>query len=82
MIKIEPAALGLSGAVEPILRALPQWFGIEDATRMYIRAAGDHPTILSRCRYVRASQTGSSRRATQRVPRAGTYQLVLSLDYS
>ena len=47
MIKIEPAALGLSGAVEPILRALPQWFGIEDATRMYIRAAGDHPTILA-----------------------------------
>ncbi len=47
MIKIEPAALELSGAVEPILRALPQWFGIEDATQMYIRAAGDHPTILA-----------------------------------
>ena len=47
MIKIEPAALGLSGAVEPILRALPQWFGIEDATQMYIRAAGDHPMIVA-----------------------------------
>ena len=38
--------------------------------------------MLSRCRYVRASQTGSSRRATRRVRRAGTYQLVLSLNYS
>jgi len=47
MIKIEPATLELSGAVEPILRALPQWFGIEDATQMYIRAADDHPTILA-----------------------------------
>ena len=47
MIEIEPAALGLSGAVEPILRALPQWFGIEESTRMYIRAADDHPTILA-----------------------------------
>ena len=32
---------------------------------------------LSRCRYVRASQTGSSRRAIQRAPHARTYQLVL-----
>jgi ribosomal protein S18 acetylase RimI-like enzyme len=47
MIEIEPAALGLSGAVEPILRALPGWFGIEAATQAYIQAAAEHPTLLA-----------------------------------
>lgn len=47
MIEIRDAALGLSGAVEPILRALPEWFGIEEATQMYIREAGEHPTLLA-----------------------------------
>jgi ribosomal protein S18 acetylase RimI-like enzyme len=47
VIEIKPAALGLSSVVEPILRALPQWFGIERATRMYIRDAGDLPTFLA-----------------------------------
>lgn len=47
MIEIKPAALGLSDAVEPILRALPQWFGIEHATQMYIRDAGANPTFLA-----------------------------------
>ncbi len=47
MIEIKPATLGLFGAVEPILHALPQWFGIEEATRMYIDAAGKHPTALA-----------------------------------
>lgn len=45
MIEIKPAALGLSGAAEPILHALPQWFGIEEATQMYIVAAGENPTL-------------------------------------
>lgn len=47
MIEIQPAALGLSDAVEPILRALPQWFGIEQATQMYICEAGQQPTFLA-----------------------------------
>lgn len=47
MIEIKPVALGLSGAVEPILRALPEWFGIEHATQMYIRDASENPTLLA-----------------------------------
>jgi ribosomal protein S18 acetylase RimI-like enzyme len=47
MIEIKPAARGLSGVVEPILRALPQWFGIETATQAYIRVAGEQPTLLA-----------------------------------
>ena len=47
MIEIKPASPGLSDAVEPILRALPQWFGIEEATQMYVAAAGDNPTLLA-----------------------------------
>ncbi len=46
-IRVQPAALGLSEAVEPILRSLPQWFGIEEATQMYIRDAGANPTLLA-----------------------------------
>jgi ribosomal protein S18 acetylase RimI-like enzyme len=48
MITIAPAALQLSPEIAPILRALPQWFGIEEATQHYIEAASDHPTILAR----------------------------------
>ncbi|MBI5670971.1 MAG: GNAT family N-acetyltransferase [Chloroflexi bacterium] len=47
MIEIQPAALGMSSAVEPILRALPDWFGIEHATRQYIHDAGELPTFLA-----------------------------------
>lgn len=47
MIEIQPAALGLSSAVEPILRALSDWFGIEHATQMYIHDAGGLPTFLA-----------------------------------
>jgi GNAT superfamily N-acetyltransferase len=47
MIDIKPAALGLSPSVEPILRALPQWFGIESVVKAYIRQAGENPTFLA-----------------------------------
>ncbi len=33
--------------VEPILRSVPEWFGIEEATRMYIDAAGRMPTWIA-----------------------------------
>lgn len=47
MIQINDPVLGLSAVVEPILRALPQWFGIEEATQMYIHDAGANPTFLA-----------------------------------
>jgi ribosomal protein S18 acetylase RimI-like enzyme len=46
-IEIQSPALGLSTTVEPILRSLPQWFGIEQANQMYIREAGENPTLLA-----------------------------------
>jgi ribosomal protein S18 acetylase RimI-like enzyme len=39
--------LGQSSVCEPILRALPEWFGIEEATRMYIRDVEAMPTFLA-----------------------------------
>lgn len=33
--------------VESILRSVPEWFGIEESTRMYIRKAGELPTWLA-----------------------------------
>jgi chloramphenicol 3-O-phosphotransferase/GNAT superfamily N-acetyltransferase len=40
--------LGLSAVCEPILRALPDWFGIEQATQQYIRDIETMPTILAK----------------------------------
>ena len=34
--------------VEPILRALPEWFGIEEATVQYIKDADTMPTMLAK----------------------------------
>jgi GNAT superfamily N-acetyltransferase len=39
---------GLSAACEPILRALPEWFGIEEANRQYVRDIETMPTILAK----------------------------------
>jgi chloramphenicol 3-O-phosphotransferase/ribosomal protein S18 acetylase RimI-like enzyme len=39
--------LGLSAACAPILRALPEWFGIEEATQQYIEAIESMPTLLA-----------------------------------
>jgi ribosomal protein S18 acetylase RimI-like enzyme len=39
--------LGRSSVCEPILRSLPQWFGIQEATAQYIRDAEQHPTLLA-----------------------------------
>lgn len=36
------------GAVERLLRSLPQWFGIESSTAEYIRMAGELPAYLAR----------------------------------
>lgn len=47
MIHTTLPALGMSSAAAHVLRALPEWFGIEEATQMYIDAAGENPTILA-----------------------------------
>ena len=45
-VMIEPIRTGCSQAAEPILRSVPEWFGIESATQKYIKAADTMPTIL------------------------------------
>jgi ribosomal protein S18 acetylase RimI-like enzyme len=47
MIEIKAAALGLSAVVEPIIRSLPQWFGLETAVRTYVQQVGERPTFLA-----------------------------------
>ncbi len=39
--------LGRSFVCEPILRSLPQWFGIEEATNQYILDIEESPTFLA-----------------------------------
>jgi GNAT superfamily N-acetyltransferase len=46
-IIIHPAVTGCSSQVEPILRALPEWFGIEESLQEYVDAAGTMETILA-----------------------------------
>jgi len=36
-----------SATVEPILRSIPEWFGIESATQMYINKSAELPTWLA-----------------------------------
>jgi len=47
-IIVEGPFLGKALACEPILRALPEWFGIEEATQQYIRDIDQLPTLLAR----------------------------------
>jgi GNAT superfamily N-acetyltransferase len=46
-IVIQGPILGQSAVCEPILRALPEWFGIEKATRQYIQDIDALPTFLA-----------------------------------
>ena len=39
--------LGRSSCCEPILRALPEWFGIEEATAEYVRDIETLPTLMA-----------------------------------
>lgn len=45
---VEGPFLGKASVCEPILRALPEWFGIEEATQQYIRDIEGLPTLLAR----------------------------------
>ena len=47
MITIHAAQAGKSSLTEPILRALPSWFGIEAATQHYIDYTNAHPTFIA-----------------------------------
>ncbi|MGD8625827.1 MAG: GNAT family N-acetyltransferase [Anaerolineae bacterium] len=46
-IDIRGPFLEVASVCEPILRALPQWFGIEEATAQYIRDTNRLPTLLA-----------------------------------
>lgn len=47
MIKIQNSALGKASLCEPILRLLPEWFGIESAINNYINEINKLPTFLA-----------------------------------
>lgn len=46
-VKIELARTKISPLCEPILRSLPDWFGIEEAIQNYLRAADENITFLA-----------------------------------
>jgi ribosomal protein S18 acetylase RimI-like enzyme len=46
--KIEGPHSGKSSLCEPILRCLPEWFGIEEAIVNYVREINSLPTLLAR----------------------------------
>jgi ribosomal protein S18 acetylase RimI-like enzyme len=46
-MNIEGPLLGQGTVCEPILRALPEWFGIEAATAQYIRDVDALPTFVA-----------------------------------
>ncbi|NEQ46103.1 MAG: GNAT family N-acetyltransferase [Leptolyngbya sp. SIOISBB] len=46
-IAIHEPALGQSAICESILRALPEWFGIESATAQYIQDIAKLPTLVA-----------------------------------
>ena len=44
---IQGPMLGQSAVCEPILRSLPQWFGIEEANAQYLKDIEELPTFLA-----------------------------------
>ena len=47
MIEISEAKLEQAAFCEPILRLLPEWFGIEEAIRHYVNEINQLPTLLA-----------------------------------
>ena len=47
MIVVTSPQRGLSAQCEPILRALPEWFGIEEATQQYVRDIEERLTFIA-----------------------------------
>lgn len=46
-LRLVGPALGQAASCEPILRALPDWFGIEEAIRHYVNGIAQLPTFLA-----------------------------------
>ncbi len=46
-IIIQGPLLEVASACEPILRSLPEWFGIEEATEQYVKDTNALPTLLA-----------------------------------
>ena len=46
-ISVQGPSIGTATVCEPILRALPQWFGMEDANTQYVRDIETMPTMLA-----------------------------------
>ena len=46
-IEVRGPLLGMASSCEPILRALPQWFGIPEATDQYLRDIEELPTLTA-----------------------------------
>jgi ribosomal protein S18 acetylase RimI-like enzyme len=46
-IVVQGPSLGKAAVCEPILRALPQWFGIEEANAQYVCDTDTLPTMLA-----------------------------------
>jgi ribosomal protein S18 acetylase RimI-like enzyme len=46
-VVVQGPFVGKAVVCEPILRALPEWFGIEEATRQYIADIEELPTLLA-----------------------------------
>jgi GNAT superfamily N-acetyltransferase len=46
-INLQGPSPGMASVCKPILRALPQWFGIEEATAQYVRDTDRLPTLTA-----------------------------------
>ena len=46
-IDVQGPLLGMASACQPILRALPQWFGIPEATQQYLEDIEGLPTFMA-----------------------------------
>jgi len=47
MITVLPPRTGVASLCEPILRSVPEWFGIEDANQHYLDYVNQNPTFLA-----------------------------------
>jgi len=47
-LDIEEQSMGKPGVCEPILRAMPDWFGIERTLQQYVEDIGKMPTLIAR----------------------------------
>lgn len=47
MITINHPKKGLAAICEPILRSVPEWFGIEEANQHYLNYVDEHPTFVA-----------------------------------